>query len=116
MTTGIAARSPYSPDSRYAWWRLAASLAISTLGGVGLWSAVVVLPTIETEFHVSRGGASLPFTVTMLGFAVGGIGMGRLADRFGIMLPLVFGALTTDMMKCGPIAKTVYRLWSIAIL
>jgi MFS family permease len=94
MTTGIAARNPYGPDSRYAWWRLAASLAISTLGGVGLWSAVVVLPTIEAEFHVSRGGASLPFTATMLGFAVGGIAMGRLADRFGIMLPLVLGAIT----------------------
>ena len=65
MTTGIAARNPYGPDSGYAWWRLAASLAISTLGGVGLWSAVVVLPTIEAEFHVSRGGASLPFTATM---------------------------------------------------
>jgi hypothetical protein len=25
-------------DSRYAWWRLAASVAISTLGGVGMWS------------------------------------------------------------------------------
>jgi MFS family permease len=94
MTTGIAARNPYGPDSRYAWWRLAASLAISTLGGVGLWSAVVVLPTIEAEFHVSRGGASLPFTATMRGFAVGGIAMGRLADRFGIMLPLVLGAIT----------------------
>ena len=80
----MTAGNPHRPDSRYAWWRLAASLAISTLGGVGLWSAVVVLPTIETEFGVSRGGASLPFTVTMLGFAVGGIGMGRLADRFGI--------------------------------
>lgn len=93
MTTGSAAGNPYAPDSRYAWWRLAASLAISTLGGVGLWSAVVVLPTIEVEFHVSRGGASLPFTVTMLGFAAGGIAMGRLADRFGIMIPLVIGAI-----------------------
>ena len=74
-------------ESAYAWRRLAASLAISTIGGVGLWSAVVVLPAIQAEFGVDRGGASLPYTATMIGFAVGGIGMGRLADRFGIVVP-----------------------------
>src|SRR5262249_59030017 len=78
-------------DSRYAWRRLAVSLALSTIGGVGLWSAVVVLPTIEAEFGVGRGGASLPFATTMVGFAAGGVLMGRLADRFGIMVPLVLG-------------------------
>ena len=69
------------PDSSYAWWRLAASLAASTIGGVGLWSAVVVLPAIQAEFGVDRGGASLPYTATMVGFAIGGMLMGRLADR-----------------------------------
>ena len=81
-----------APDSRYAWWRLAASLAISTIGGVGLWSAVVVLPAIQAEFGIDRGSASLPYTATMIGFAIGGVGMGRLADRFGIVVPLVIGA------------------------
>ena len=37
-----------SPDSFYSWRRLAVSLALSTIGGVGLWSAVVVLPVIES--------------------------------------------------------------------
>ena len=55
-----------APDSRYAWWRLAASLAISTIGGVGLWSAVVVLPTIQAEFGIDRGSASLPYTATLI--------------------------------------------------
>jgi MFS family permease len=81
-----------TPDSRYAWWRLAASLALSTIGGVGLWAAVVVLPTIEAEFGVGRGGASVPYTAAMVGFAIGGVLMGRLADRFGIMVPLLIGA------------------------
>jgi MFS family permease len=79
-------------DSSYAWRRLAASLALSTIGGVGLWSAVVVLPTIEAEFGVSRGGASVPYTAAMIGFSIGGVLMGRLADRFGIMLPLLLSA------------------------
>ena len=77
-----------APDSRYAWLRLLAALAIATIGGIGLWSAVVILPTIELEFGVGRGGASLPYTATMIGFAAGGVMMGRLADRRGIMVPL----------------------------
>jgi MFS family permease len=80
-------------DSGPAWRRLATALAIATIGGVGLWSAVVVLPTIEREFGVDRGGASLPFTATMICFAIGGVLSGRVADRFGIMLPLFGGAI-----------------------
>jgi len=85
-------------DGGYAWMRLAISLAMSTVGGIGLWSVVVTLPAIEAEFGVDRGGASLPYTATMIGFAVGGIVMGRLADRFGIFIPLVVG---TFMLAIG---------------
>jgi MFS family permease len=81
-------------DSPYAWYRLAMSLLISMIGGVGLWSVVVTLPAVEAEFGVARGDASLPYTATMIGFAIGGIMMGRLADRFGILVPL----------RCGTIA------------
>jgi MFS family permease len=81
------------PDSNYAWIRLFISLALSTISGIGLWSAVVVLPAIEAEFSIGRGGASLPYTATMIGFAIGGVLMGRLADRFGIVIPLVIGSV-----------------------
>lgn len=81
------------PDSRYSWIRLFISLAISTIGGIGLWSTVVVLPAIETEFGVGRGGASLPYMATMIGAAFGGIAMGSLADRVGIMKPLILSAV-----------------------
>src|SRR5262252_7194540 len=87
-----APSKPGTPDSRYAWERLVVSLALSTIGGVGLWAAVVVLPTIEAEFGVGRGGASVPYTAAMVGFSIGGVLMGRLADRFGIMVPLLIGA------------------------
>lgn len=88
-----ATSEPDLTDSGYAWWRLAVSLAISTVGGIGLWSVVVTLPAIEAEFGLDRGSASLPYTATMFGFAFGGIIMGRLADRFGIFIPLVFGTI-----------------------
>ena len=89
----VADSSRYAPDSAYAWWRLAASLAMATVGGIGLWSSVVVLPVVEAEFGVDRGGASVPYTATMIGFAIGGIAMGRLADRFGIVVPLLIGSV-----------------------
>jgi MFS family permease len=72
-------------ESAYAWRRLVASVALSTIGGVGLWSVVVVLPAVQAEFGIARGSASLPYTATMLGFAVGGLLMGRIADRVGIV-------------------------------
>jgi MFS family permease len=84
-------------ESAYAWRRLAASLALSTIGGVGLWSVVVVLPAVQAEFGVARGSASLPYTATMLGFALGGILMGRLADRFGIVVPLIGASIALSL-------------------
>ena len=92
----------HRPDSLYAWGRVAAALGIATIGGIGLWAPVVVLHTIQDEFHVGRGGASLPYTATMVGFAVGGVTLGRLADKFGILPPLLVGA---TMLGLGFIAS-----------
>lgn len=91
MSTTAALERADGQDSAYALWRLAASVALSTIGGVGLWSVVVTLPTIQAEFGVDRGSASIPYMVTMLGAAFGGIVMGRLADRFGIRMPVLIG-------------------------
>jgi MFS family permease len=66
---------------------------LSTVGGVGMWSVVVALPTVQAEFGADRAGASLPYTLTMIGFAFGGVLAGRLADRYGIVAPAVAGAL-----------------------
>lgn len=92
-----------APDTPYAWWRLLASLALSSIGGVGLWSTVVVLPTIQEAFDVDRGGASFPYTATLVGFAIGGVIMGRLADRFGILAPLLLGSV---MLAGGYVAAS----------
>lgn len=80
-------------ESPYAWARLGVSLLLMTIGGSGMYSITVVLPRMQQDFAVSRGEASLAYTLTMIGFGVGGILMGRLADRFGVMLPVMLGAL-----------------------
>jgi MFS family permease len=88
------AAATFTPDSRYAWIRLVISLVLAVVGGIGLWLAVVVLPTIQAEFGVDRAGASLPYTATFIGFAVGGFIMGKVADRFGIIVPVSIAAVS----------------------
>ena len=90
MTTPAAIES--EPDSGYAWVRLAAGLALGTIGGVGMWSYSVALPAVQAEFGVSRATASLPYAAIMVGFGFGGIVMGKLSDRVGIFTPILIGA------------------------
>ncbi|HLT99586.1 MAG TPA: MFS transporter [Burkholderiaceae bacterium] len=82
-----------SRETPYAWMRLFASLTLMTLGGSGMYAITVMLPAIQEEFAVSRSMASLPYTVTMVAFGLGGIFMGRIADRFGVMTPILIGTL-----------------------
>jgi MFS family permease len=85
--------APAEVESSYAWLRLAGSLALMTIGGVGMYAMAVALPTIQAEFGVGRSEASLPYTLTMIGFGLGGIFMGRLADRFGVIVPVLIGTV-----------------------
>ncbi len=108
MTTPLSVPD-YSADSAYAWRRLGVSLVLSTVGGIGLWSAVVALPAIETEFGVDRSQASLPYLATMIGYATGGVLIGRFVDRFGIMPAILGGAL---MLCIGYVAASqATSLW-----
>ena len=105
--------SDHRPDSPAAWRRLAAATVLGTVGGVGMWSVPVTLPAVQAEFGIARGDASLPYTLTMLGFAFGGVMLGRMVDRFGIMLPVIAGAL---LMGLGYAAASLAGgLWSYAI-
>lgn len=92
--TRVAAPQSTAADieSPYAWLRLAVSLMLMTIGGSGMYSVTVVLPRIQADFGIDRADASLPYTLTMIGFGVGGILMGRLADRFGVLVPVAIGA------------------------
>ena len=82
-----------TPDSRYAWFRLAVSLLIMTIGNAGMWVIPVVLPVVQGEFQIGRADAALPYTLMMVGFGLGGVLMGRLSDRFGLFRPLLGASL-----------------------
>ena len=100
-------------ESTYAWMRLLASLVLSSIGGVGMWSVAVVLPAVQAEFGIARSAASLPYTLTMLGFGFGGILMGKLSDRFGIVVPVVVGAFALALGFYAASAAT--SLWQFAL-
>ncbi len=107
----IAAEPP--TDSTAAWLRLGVAVLLSTVGGVGMWSVVVALPAIQAEFGVDRADAALPYTLAMIGFACGGVAMGRLADRFGVAVPLALGSV---FLGLGYLAVGYSgSLWQVAL-
>jgi MFS family permease len=100
-------------DSAYAWLRLVAAALIGTIGNVGMWSVVVVLPAVQSEFGVDRAAASFPYTMTLIGFGFGGILAGRIADRHGVMFPVMYGAIALGL---GYVATGyTQNLWQFAL-
>ena len=58
-------------DSSYSWTRLIITLIIATVANVGMWAVIMVMPAVQAEFGIDRADASLPYTLTMAGFALG---------------------------------------------
>ena len=100
-------------DSPAAWRRLWFTVVLATIGGVGMWSFPVALPAVQAAFGVVRADAALPFTLCMLGFALGGVVMGRLVDRFGVAVPLAIGVVATGVGYIA--AGTAPTLWVLAL-
>ena len=73
--------------------RLATVLALMTLGCSAMYAGVMVLEPLALELDTGRGNSSLIYGTFMIGFSLGGVFMGRLADRMGIMIPALIGSL-----------------------
>ena len=101
-------------DGASAWFRLGVCVLLGTLGSVGMWSIVVVLPLVQTEFGVDRADASLPYTLTMVGFAVGNVAIGRIVDRMGVVLPVALAAVGLGIGFV--LAGFSGAIWQLALL
>jgi MFS family permease len=86
--------------------RLALAVMIASVGAVGMWSVVVVLPTVQAEFSATRGAVSLATTMIFMGFGVGGVVTGKVTDRFGIVtaMALSIAFLGTSFVLAGLVA------------
>src|SRR4051794_38392169 len=104
----------HSVDSRYAWWRLAASVALSTFGAVGMWGVVVIFPALQAEFAASRADVAFAYTTTMIGFGAGSILLGRMIDKRGAFVTML---LATALIAGGyALAALAPSLWVFAAI
>ena len=101
-------------DSPYAWLRLATILALMTVGGCAMLVVSVVLPAVQAEFGVARSDASLLYMLLMIGFGLGGVVMGRLADRHGVQRVLMIGGCGLGLGFVG--AGLSGGIWSFALI
>jgi MFS family permease len=104
----------HAVDSRYAWWRLAASVMLSAFGAVGMWGVVVIFPNLQAEFAASRADVSFAYTTTMIGFGAGSILLGRLIDRRGAFATML---LATALIAGGyALAAVAPTLWMFSAI
>ena len=101
-------------DSLYSWTRLFIALLLATVGNIGMWVVVIVLPDIQQEFKIDRGTASIPFAFTMVGFAIGNWVMGHLVDRYGIIKTIILAATVNAAGYFA--AMHVNNVYSLSIL
>ena len=100
-------------DSGYSWTRLGITLAIAMIANVGMWAVIVVMPAVEAEFGATRAEASVPYTLTMIGFALGNMLIGRLVDRFGVTLAL--NGAVAAIAAAFLLATIAPNMWTLSL-
>ena len=80
-------------DSNQAWLRLIIIFTMSVIGTAGMWSVVIIMPNIQSEFALDRAASTYPYVATMFGYGIGNVIIGRMLDKIGITKPIIF-ALT----------------------
>jgi MFS family permease len=94
--------------------RLAVAVLIASVGAVGMWSVVVVMPVVQAEFAATRGAVSLAATMIFFGFGLGGVVIGKITDRFGIVpaLAICIALLSGAYVLAG----LVTALWQFIVV
>ena len=82
-------------DSPYSWFRLAITLIIAVFANTGMWAVITIMPSLEADFDTARSVTSLPFTLNMIGFALGNLIIGRIIDRVGVTISVIAAAMAS---------------------
>ena len=109
------ASSRAAPSPRYRWVIVAAAAAMLALsmGQLVNGLSVFFLP-LEREFGWARGDIALINTAGVIGLALGGVLMGRLAPLLGTRALCLFGA--TALGVCVALASQAQALWQLYAL
>ena len=94
--------------------RLAVAVLIASVGAVGMWSVVVVMPVVQAEFVATRGAVSLAATMIFFGFGLGGVVIGKITDRFGIVAAM--GISIVLLVGAYFLAGLATALWQFIVV
>ncbi|MCH9675533.1 MAG: MFS transporter [Gammaproteobacteria bacterium] len=87
----------YQRDRGYAWVVAIASLLLMAMGTGGTYVVVVALKPIAAEFGWPRSVPSSAYALAMMGMGIGGILMGKWADRRGVAPPVLLGSIAVAL-------------------
>ena len=99
-------------ETRDSW--VVAVVALATLGfSFGApWVAVVSLKTIAADFGGTRSTPALAGSLGWIGVGIGGIVMGRVAERLGVRFTVMFGAA---MVCVGLAISSLGQPWQLYV-
>src|ERR1700744_213379 len=104
--------APSSVETKASWAVASVALLVLCMSYGGAWIAVVALKDIASEMDGSRSVPALASSLAWLGGGIGGIMMGRIADRIGTRWTVMFGAL---MVGLGLSISTLGPSWPLWI-
>src|SRR5262245_54717516 len=76
----LLAHSPMSPMQQAA---VAMCVVLTALDGFDVLAISFAAPGIAAEWAVDRGALGIVLSMELLGMAIGSVGIGNLADRYG---------------------------------
>ena len=99
-----------SIETRASWVVAALSLVILGVSFGAFWIAVVALKPIAAEMGGARSVPAFASALAWFGAGLGGIGMGWLADRYGVRLTVMIGA---TMIALGLAISSLGQTWQL---
>jgi MFS family permease len=107
-----AGRADASVETRYSWVVAWAVLALMSVAFGAPLVGVVALKPIAADLGSARSVPALASSLAWLGTAVGGVLMGRLAERVGVRRLVIGGAL---MIGAGLALATAGGAWTLNV-
>jgi MFS family permease len=105
-------QSSHSIETRSSWIVATVALAVMAIAFGAPWLTVVALKDIAAEVGGARSIPALAGSLAWLGSGLGGILMGRIAERFGVRWTVMFGAA---MIAAGLALSTLGLGWQLYV-
>ena len=102
----------HSIETRASWVVAFVALLAMMMSFGAAWITAVALKDIASELDGARSVPALASSLAWLGSGIGGILMGRIAERFGTRWTVLFGAL---MIGLGLAISTLGPPWPLWI-